>query len=831
MLNFSELSLCSTYIIGLNNPYFEDPKSYLILTKIQNSNTIQLMDQDKKKQKSNIIKLVIIVAVILTTVISCTLIAYPNLNPFSSKNKMSTDYQQEYTSVDDIIKKESNITNNTFKITNTNEFEEVFINDKNQQTYLPTNRIWSSAIFSGQIKGLYSLPLAFETDEKAGTLKVSKPAITAQEKTIYGALGTNFIELLGNRKIVTAIVTDWSDLTVQYDLKDKDNKVIYQLIVVQGSPYVYIKPVSSNITFKRKSYEVQNNRKNLTLKNEQGYLSFFNYNELKRPSDADIVLEGDKWITIGWYPNENNYDKIAQHANSIVTKIWAEAEKNENGFSSKFSIKYEGDKTGTILSILPDQYSNQPTVFDSNSIRGTQRFIEVNDVLQVPVKAEPIMKNLPFRGTEKQKNDIKAALKADFASDKFVSDTSYFGGKKLAKLARMAEIADSIGEQGLRDTYVQALKTKMIDWLTYTKGEGDTYLERDYATGGILTRKESFGSELYSDHHFQHGYFVHAAAVLAEYDNTFAKEYGESMNIWIKDIVNIDHGDNRFPYVRNFDWFEGHSWASGVQLFGDGNNQESTSEAINAYWGTWKWAEATGNTELTTYAHYLYSREVQATKEYWLGHSNNIKRPGYNYNKVSLLWGGKADYATWFSAEPLAIEAIQYLPITPGSVYLNNQDVVKRDYNSFVERGISVDPQSKFADINAAYFAIALPEFQNKNWSNYDIDDGNSISNMLAWSAYWRKDSTAVGGSVNSGITYNKQTNELKVTSIQPNSLFANAGIKNNDSITRINDVLMSSFGSDYNLEKTLQTMKGSDVKVTVSREDIVLDLKVTIPL
>jgi len=66
---------------------------------------------------------------------------------------------------------------------------------------------------------------------------------------------------------------------------------------------------------------------------------------------------------------------------------------------------------------------------------------------------------------------------------------------------------------------------------------------------------------------------------------------GAMVELLIKDIANWDRNDTRFPFLRNFDPYEGHSWASGHAGFADGNNQESSSEAINAWqaiilWGS-----------------------------------------------------------------------------------------------------------------------------------------------------------------------------------------------------------------------------------------------------
>ena len=49
------------------------------------------------------------------------------------------------------------------------------------------------------------------------------------------------------------------------------------------------------------------------------------------------------------------------------------------------------------------------------------------------------------------------------------------------------------------------------------------------------------------------------------------------------------------PRLRVFDGWASHSWASGTSPFADGNNQESSSEAVTAWAGLRLWADAAGD--------------------------------------------------------------------------------------------------------------------------------------------------------------------------------------------------------------------------------------------
>ncbi|CAG8717260.1 1050_t:CDS:1, partial [Acaulospora colombiana] len=73
------------------------------------------------------------------------------------------------------------------------------------------------------------------------------------------------------------------------------------------------------------------------------------------------------------------------------------------------------------------------------------------------------------------------------------------------------------------------------------------------------------------------------------------------VNSLIRDVSNPSPSDTYFSTFRNFDWFAGHSWASGIFAFEDGKNEESTSEDYNFYFAAKLWAqvsEPSGGTEM-----------------------------------------------------------------------------------------------------------------------------------------------------------------------------------------------------------------------------------------
>jgi hypothetical protein len=79
-----------------------------------------------------------------------------------------------------------------------------------------------------------------------------------------------------------------------------------------------------------------------------------------------------------------------------------------------------------------------------------------------------------------------------------------------------------------------------------------------------------------------------AAAVVAHFLPAVARAQWDRVLLMVRDIANPSGADEWFPKWRHKDWFVGSSWASGIvkREWGPdphGRNQESISEAVNAY--------------------------------------------------------------------------------------------------------------------------------------------------------------------------------------------------------------------------------------------------------
>jgi endoglucanase Acf2 len=183
------------------------------------------------------------------------------------------------------------------------------------------------------------------------------------------------------------------------------------------------------------------------------------------------------------------------------------------------------------------------------------------------------------------------------------------------------------------------------------------------------------------------------------------------------------------------DPYAGHSWASGTAPFADGNNQESSAEAVNAWNGLGLWAAASGQKALGTEASWLASNEANDARTYW----TQTKLPqGFGHQVVSLNWGGKRDWATWFSPDPNAILAIQLIPMGPVQSYLGGDPArIRAQVKEATPGGTDV----QFGGYLLAYSALAGKADADQAWtaaqhlSDTAIDDASSHAATLAFIA------------------------------------------------------------------------------------------------
>ena len=266
---------------------------------------------------------------------------------------------------------------------------------------------------------------------------------------------------------------------------------------------------------------------------------------------------------------------------------------------------------------------------------------------------------------------------------------TYWTGKELGRLASLAHVADAAGNRAARDRFLAAIRGTLETWFTASTGGRPPLFAYDGVWGTLIGYPPSYGSDTQlNDHHFHYGYFVMAAAALARFQPEWASDraWGPMVRLLIHDCVCPERDDRRFPFLRTFDPYAGHSWASGHAAFAAGNNQESSSESMNFATAVILWGAATGDRTLRDLGIFLYANEARAIQEYWFDADRTVFPDGYRHCVLGILWASGGAYATWWTANPEEIHGINFLPVTAGSLYLGRRpDALRRNLTDLEE--------------------------------------------------------------------------------------------------------------------------------------------------
>jgi len=280
--------------------------------------------------------------------------------------------------------------------------------------------------------------------------------------------------------------------------------------------------------------------------------------------------------------------------------------------------------------------------------------------------------------------DIRAAGVPASAPD------PYTAGKLLGRMARLALISDYLGIPEARSQALAILESSITPWITGANSDALLY---DHLWGGLITTngladsQADFGSGWYSDHHFHYGYFIYAGAVIARLDTPFFDANKGAFDAFVRDVCNPDMLDTDFPVARHKDFFDGHSWASGLFQQANGKGQESSSEAVNSYYACYLYALASSNKDLQYFAHFLLASEVQAAQTYWHMQNDDVYDSVFSANKmVGNIGALDATASTWFGSELEYVHGINILPITPATALLLDQPYVSVQYPLLASR-------------------------------------------------------------------------------------------------------------------------------------------------
>lgn len=395
-------------------------------------------------------------------------------------------------------------------------------------------------------------------------------------------------------------------------------------------------------------------------------------------------------------------------------------------------------------------------------------------------KMDPKVRNMIIDQVEKDLDRVLPSL----------SESVYGFGKQVARLANLAKIlynfldiddetsgsnsVENAGGREDRDSKLEIVASKaanlLYGYLSAFLDDGNTdNLVYDSNFGGIVTRdglynsEDDFGNGWYNDHHFHYGYILYASAIMANINATFSEEYAPNINSILFDVAHNGNQNSEqvqgsfFPFTRHKAWFDGHSYASGLFPFGDGKSQESSSEAVNCYYGAYLWSLAYATSagdgmkqqalDQINFMKLLLAMEIRSTKTYWHIHPSPTgmmtgvdSRPSYSPSFQKALMIGNlgmmdATIRTWFGNQPLYVHMINFLPVTAITKELFDPSYVRIEFDQVL--------RPMFENVEMAWKGYVIADKAmldpTSSWhdatqvTSYELDSALSQSQLYYW--------------------------------------------------------------------------------------------------
>jgi endo-1,3(4)-beta-glucanase len=593
----------------------------------------------------------------------------------------------------------------------------------------PTNKWFSGLVFGSAPQPVFPLPLAFLVDD-AG-FGFGLPQVVTSATSIVGSHQEDVSVTVAG--VGDQVVSAYDDASFTLSALDDQGLETGRTVVAEGSPFVtHLASDDENL---ETSADWTATGDYLTAETPTG-----TYGLVVRDGHVDartIVLEpGGSAV---FFPVPDDGDPAAMAA--LATPVEGTSSSYDVG-ESTVSTTITYGSSPTAFAVLPHQAGDLDGDVSCDlgtfpSVYGDLALCS-GDALTWSVPRRHAVAGLDLTALD---DADRAALAEQVTLD--VADApdppadTYFGGKWLYREAQLLEIADEVGAADAARSAQRAL-TEQLELWTDPAGCSDraercfVYDPQWHAVVGLAA---AFGSDELNDHHFHYGYFLNAAGVLAQHDPSVVDRIRPVMDLLAADVAGgSDTGTT--PRLRAFDVYAGHSWASGASDFADGNNQESSSEAVNAWAGLSLWATATDDDDLAAEAAWLLSAEAASARAYW----TDAELPaGFDHRVVGINWGGKRDYATWFSPEPTAILGIQLIPMSPSSSYL--ADDPERVAAAVAEAG-STGPLGDYVLMYSALSgagAARAASVAARTLPEDAIDDGDSRSYLMAFTMAHQK--------------------------------------------------------------------------------------------
>lgn len=594
----------------------------------------------------------------------------------------------------------------------------------------PTNRWFTGLVFGDQPQPVFPMPLSAALTDQG--FAIGLPNVTASEKTIMGGNNPQIQVPLGAAKMQ---VTAYDTLSVTSTYSDSSGNPLGSVKLVQGSPFVTYTAAGDQSIAVEPIFKPGSTSDSFTTTVDGHEYGLVVGNGASVGADGAVALKSGSTMTVYGAPTGSDSASLAKMAADPI--VSTSVDHSVDGDTVKTTLNYVTASGGdTVVAPMAGQAvdGGSKTTGSYASIYGTMDLYTGSSVTTTAPVAEPSDELNLSNLSDDDKTALIAQVKTDAASIDFAASATdtYFGGKMLYRAANLMTLAEQLGVTDVATTLRTGLTTEMDKWFD-PKGcqtNATKCFVYDDGIKSVIGLEASFGSDELNDHHFHYGYLLYAAAVVAKNDTALADKWAPVADLLVADIASSDATAD-FPQYRNFDPYSGHAWASGSSPFADGNNQESSSESVNAWNALAMWEKVRGNTDMYNQAVWMMSTEANSAKLYWTN-ADFTQFPAYTHKIAALNWGGKRDWATWFSPEPSAMLGIQLIPMGSYSTYLaGDADRIKANIAEAAAGGYGV----QFGEYMVQYLALTDPAAAREQLANLpaEIDNGTTKSYVMAF--------------------------------------------------------------------------------------------------
>lgn len=594
---------------------------------------------------------------------------------------------------------------------------------------VPTNDWWSDKIKNNHSSNLFNYPFTLKTVNQGLVISyIPWGPIDNILPITVGVSGLN---------ASAANVSDFSDWTVTMNWTNVNHN--FTATAGIGMPFVYFEKAATDVA------QITVNQGNVTISNEMMIIEdarngadFAIYAPtgstwIQNGNTYTSTLNGQNYWSLAFIPlTATNVTTVANQYKAYAYVFPTDTKANYSydeatsvvttDFIVDVDVK-EGLDSNMLLGLLPHQWANlsmtspQPNLASYATVRGELKTMASN-TFTVENTFHGILPTLPYvdyysNGFSPATLQTKVKL---LENDGLATWTdSYNEGQEMNRLIQTARIAELTGDTVALNKLLGTVQTRLEDWLSYNSGEVAFLFYYNSTWSAMLGYPAGHGQDNnINDHHFHWGYFIHAASFVEQFNPGWAAQWGDMLNLLVRDAATADRNDNLFPYLRNFSPYAGHCWANGFASFPQGNDQESTSESMQFNSSLIHWGSVIGNDSIRDLGIYLYTTEQTAIEEYWFDMYNRNFGPNQQYSLVSRVWGNSYDNGTFWTADIAASYGIELYPIHGGSLYLGQDTNYIHQLWNEIEQNTGIltnDPNvNLWHDIMWEYLAFIDPQ-------------------------------------------------------------------------------------------------------------------------